>query len=76
MHNLLFVKADILRDHCNCDVVVFMYHKHGAGDTLTFYGTEGAGVSFVGNKETIQASECGQLTLNLFRKFVEGIACL
>ena len=65
-----------MREHCNCDVVVFMHHRHGAGDTLTFYGTEGAGVSFVGNKDTIPTSECGQLALNLFRKFMEGMACL
>jgi disulfide oxidoreductase YuzD len=49
-----------------------MHHKHGSGDTLTFYGTEGAGVSFIGNKSTIETSESGQVALNLFRKFVEG----
>lgn len=49
-----------------------MYHNHGSGDTLTYYGTEGAGVSFIGNKSTIETSESGRVALNLFRKFVEG----
>lgn len=49
-----------------------MHHKHGNGDTLTFYGTEGAGVSFIGNKADIKASEGGKMALMLFRKFMEG----
>lgn len=49
-----------------------MYHKHGNGDTLTCYGTEGAGVSFIGNKSTVEASESGRVARNLFRKFIEG----
>jgi hypothetical protein len=49
-----------------------MHHKHDSGDTLTYYGTEGAGVSFIGNKSTIETSESGRVALNLFRKFIEG----
>ncbi|XP_028407854.1 uncharacterized protein LOC114540133 [Dendronephthya gigantea] len=64
-------RADILNIHNNCDIVILMHHKHGSGDTLTFYGTEGAGVSFIGNKSTIETSEGGRVALNLFRKFIE-----
>lgn len=49
-----------------------MHHKHGSGDTVTYYGTEGAGVSFIGNKSTIETSEGGRVALNLFKKFIEG----
>ncbi|XP_028418018.1 uncharacterized protein LOC114542746 [Dendronephthya gigantea] len=65
-------RADILNIHNNCDIVILMHHKHGSGDTLTFYGTEGAGVSFIGNKSTIETSEGGRVALNLFRKFIEA----
>ena len=58
--------------HHSCDIIIMMHHKHGNGDTLTFYGTEGAGVSFIGNKADIKASEGGKMALMLFRKFMEG----
>ena len=66
------LQADIL--HClhDCDVVIFMHHKHGLGDTVTWYGTEGAGVSFAGNKNDIKTSEGGDMALRLFKKFMEG----
>ena len=50
-----------------------MHHKHVSGDTLTIYGTEGAGVSFIGNKSNVETSESGQMVLKLFRKFMEGL---
>lgn len=53
--------------------VLLIHHKYASGDTLSFYGTEGAGVSFIGNKNDKQTSEAGQLVLKLFRKSVEGI---
>lgn len=59
--------------HHGCDVVLLIHHKYASGDTLSFYGTEGAGVSFIGNKNDKQTSEAGQLVLKLFRKSVEGI---
>lgn len=62
--------------HHSCNIVIMMHHKHGNGDTLTFYGTEGAGVSFIGNKADIKASEGGKMALMLFRKFMEGKCCL
>ena len=49
-----------------------MHHKHGSGDTVTFYGTEGPGVAFIGNKGDKNSSEAGQMALKLFRKFMEG----
>ena len=54
-------------------MAVILAHKYASGDTVSFYGTEGAGVSFIGNKNDIQTSEAGQLVLKLFRKSVEGI---
>jgi hypothetical protein len=59
--------------HNDCEVVVLTFHKHGSGDTVSFYGTEGAGVSFIGNKEDIPTSPGGEIVLKLFRKFMEGI---
>lgn len=49
-----------------------MHHKHGSGDTVTFYGTEGPGVAFIGNKGNQETSEGGAMALKLFRKFMEG----
>ncbi|XP_067020837.1 uncharacterized protein [Acropora muricata] len=69
--NLMEKRADILHLHHGCDVVLLIHHKYASGDTLSFYGTEGAGVSFIGNKNDKQTSEAGQLVLKLFRKSVE-----
>ena len=51
------IQAVFQHMHHSCDVVIMMHHKHGNGDTMTFYGTEGAGISFIGNKADIKASE-------------------
>ena len=50
-----------------------MHHKYASGDTVSLYGTDGAGVSFIGNKMDTQTSEAGQMALKLFRKSMEGI---
>ena len=36
-------QADVLNVQHDCDVVILMHHRHGSGDTVTFYGTEGPG---------------------------------
>ena len=48
-----------------------LYHKHGSGDTVTFYGTQGPGVAFIGNKKDKKSSQHGEMALQLFRKFME-----
>lgn len=68
----LILQADILQCAHACDVVILMHHKHGLGETLTFYGTEGAGVSFIGNKMDVKTSEGGEMALTLFKKFMQG----
>ena len=40
-------------------VVLMMRNKNGDGDTINVYGTAGAGVTFIGNKSSIKASEGG-----------------
>jgi hypothetical protein len=69
----LLFQADVLNFHNNCEVVILMFHKHGSGDTVSFYGTEGAGVTFIGNKEDIPTSPGGDIILKIFRKFMEGV---
>ena len=49
-----------------------MCHKYASGQTITFYGTEGEGVSFIGNKSDINTSDGGAMALKLFQKFIEG----
>ena len=69
---LVVLQADILQCVHSCDVVILMHHRHGLGDTVTCYGTQGAGVSFIGNKTDVKRSDGGQLALLLFKKFLEG----
>lgn len=49
-----------------------IYHKHGSSDTVTFYGTQGPGVAFIGNKKDKKSSQHGEMALKLFHKFMEG----
>lgn len=49
-----------------------IYHKHGSGDTVTFYGTQGPGVAFIGSKKDKKSPQHGEMALKLFRKFMEG----
>lgn len=50
-----------------------MHHKHGSGNTVTFYGTEGLGLKFIGDntKDNI-GTEPGETSLTLFWKFMAG----
>ena len=64
-------QADILHANHNCEVVM-IYHKHGSSDTVTFYGTQGPGVAFIGNKKDKKSSQHGEMALKLFCKFMEG----
>ena len=66
------LQADILHYNHNCDVVIMIHRKHGNGDTVMFYGTEGGGVSFIGNKSDMKTSEGGEVAVKLFQKFVQG----
>ena len=50
-----------------------MCHKYVSGETVTFYGTEGEGVSFIGYKSDVKTSDGGAMAVRLFRKFMEGI---
>lgn len=68
---LMEARADILQCAHACDVVILMHHKHGLGETVTCYGTEGAGVSFIGNKMDVKRSEGGEMALMLFKKFMQ-----
>lgn len=68
----MILQADILQCAHACDVVILMHHKHGLGETVTCYGTEGAGVSFIGNKMDVKRSEGGEMALMLFKKFMQG----
>ena len=72
MHLVFSLQADILQHRHDCNVVIFMQHKHGLGETITYYGTQGAGVAFIGNKADKKMSESGQMALRLFRKFMDG----
>lgn len=63
-------QADILHANHNCEVVI--YHKHGSSDTVTFYGTQGPGVAFIGNKKDKKSSQHGEMALKLFCNFMEG----
>ena len=56
----------------DCDVVIMMQNRHGDGNTITVYGTAGAGVAFIGNKSNKKISEGGDVALMLFRKFLKG----
>lgn len=49
-----------------------MKNRHGDGDTLNVYGTAGAGLTFIGNKSTVAASEGGEMALQLFKRFLKG----
>ena len=68
----MVLQADILQCAHACDVVILMHHKHGLGETVTCYGTEGAGVSFIGNKMDVKRSDGGEMALMLFKKFMQG----
>ena len=57
----------------DCDVVIIMRNRHGDGDTLNVYGTAGAGVNFIGNKSSIEASEGGRMAMQLFNRSITGI---
>ena len=59
------LQADILHYNHNCDVVIMIHRKHGNG-------TEGGGVSFIGNKSDMKTSEGGEVAVKLFQKFVQG----
>ena len=48
-----------------------IYHKHGSSDTVTFYGTQEPGVTFIWNKKD-KSSQHGEMALKLFREFMEG----
>ena len=39
---------------------------------MTCYGTEGAGVSFIGNKMDVKRLEGGEMALMLFKKLMKG----
>ena len=69
---LFVLQADILNYHHNCDVVIFMYHKHGSGRTVSCYGTNGAGQEFISQDGS---SESGKLAIDCFWKFVGGTVC-
>lgn len=69
----LSLQTDILHYNHDCHVVIMMCHKYASGETVTFYGTEGEGVSFIGNKSDIKTSDGGAMAVKLFRKFMEGI---
>ena len=56
----------------DCDVVIMMQNRHGDGNTITVYGTAGAGVAFIGNKSNKKISEGGDVALMLFKKFLKG----
>lgn len=68
----LILQADILQCAHACDVVILMHHKHGLREMVTCYGTEGAGVSFIGNKMDVKRSQGGEMALMLFQKFMQG----
>lgn len=70
------IQADILHMHHSCGGIIIVHHKYGNNDTSTFHGTEGAGVSFIGNKADVKASEGGIMALMLLRKFMAGKCCL
>ena len=55
-----------------CDVVIMIRNKHGDGDTINVYGTEGAGVAFLGNKASRKASEGGELCIQMYKRFLRG----
>ncbi|PFX31433.1 hypothetical protein AWC38_SpisGene3710 [Stylophora pistillata] len=57
MFMYLCEQADILNMKHNCDVVIMMPNRHGDGHTLTMYGTAGAGVAFIRNRNDIKISE-------------------
>ena len=71
---LIFIvlQADILNMKHNCDVVIMMRNRHGDGHTVTVYGTAGAGVAFIGNRNDVKISEGGDVALQLFMKFMKG----
>lgn len=48
-----------------------MQNRHGDGNTITVYGTAGAGVAFIGNKSNKKISEGGDVALMLFKKFLK-----
>lgn len=70
---LIFIvlQADILNMKHNCDVVIMMRNRHGDGHTVTVYGTAGAGVAFIGNRNDVKISEGGDVALQLFMKFMK-----
>lgn len=72
MFEWLFLQVDILQHFHSCDVVILMHQKHDLGDTVTCYGTQGAGVSFIGNKIDVKRSEGGEMALMLFKRFMQG----
>ncbi|KAL9966654.1 hypothetical protein ACROYT_G024765 [Oculina patagonica] len=51
------VAFNILNVRHNCDVIIIMKNRHGDDNSLNVYGTAGAGVTFIGNKSTVKASE-------------------
>ncbi|XP_020912588.1 uncharacterized protein LOC110250329 [Exaiptasia diaphana] len=59
------IQADILHKQHNYDIVVLMFHKHGRGNTVSKFATNGTGSDFFKQKSGICA-------LELFEKFMEA----
>ncbi|XP_020892778.1 uncharacterized protein LOC110232032 [Exaiptasia diaphana] len=70
---LLEKRANILHMHHNADIVILMHSRHGRGNTVTCFGTEGAGVAFIGNKQNVKQSGEGHMVEKLFTKFMQGL---
>jgi len=49
-----------------------MRNRQGACDKLNVYSTAGAGVNFIENKSSIEASEGGKMAMQLFNRFITG----
>lgn len=65
-------KADILREHHNCDTIILVHRKHALGYTLCTYGTEGLGQQFIGTSSSDRSQE-GQAIVTLFERYMTGM---
>lgn len=67
------IKADILKQHHNCDTIILSHRKHGLGFTVVTYGTEGLAQQFLGISSSDRPQE-GEAIVALFERFMTGTA--
>lgn len=54
------------------DVVIFYYHPHGVGDTISVYGTPGNAAKFLGLSDGQEkAPPARKRAMDLFERFID-----